>query len=283
MKRVPLVPIFLAATLSLASQTLNGQLSSKSIKTYSILRADSLFLASNFDLAFSEYRGVLESKPSPQLIPLIHLRIAKIFVLKNEVNKAFDELNAALKAGYTNLNELETAKEFNTIRKDPRFRAVIGRATENAFPCMKDSLSRAFDFWVGEWEAFVTGTNDIAGYSVIQKASGDCMILENWSSILSPFNGKSINFVDPKSGKWEQVWVGSNGGGNHVGRFYNGEYKNRVMQFDFEGVNPQGQKYIGRFRFFNEGPNKVRQLSETSTDEGNSWTTNYDFIYIRRK
>ncbi len=147
----------------------------------------------------------------------------------------------------------------------------------------KDSLSRAFDFWVGEWDAYVTGTKNLAGHSIIQKASGDCMILENWTSVSSPFNGKSINFVDPKTRKWEQVWVGSDGRGNHVSRFYNGVFRDGVMQFDFEGSNLHGQKYIGRFRFLNEGPDQVRQLSETSIDEGKSWSTDYDFTYKRRK
>lgn len=237
----------------------------------------------NYQEAINSYKLALENKPNTQLVPLVHSRIAKIYALKNESDKAFAELKVALATGYTNLYELDTANEFTVIRKDNRYKDVVARATDNAFPCKKDSVSRAFDFWVGEWDAFVTGTNNLAGKSVIQKASGDCMILENWTSASTPFDGKSINFVDPGTGKWEQVWVGSNGRGDHVSRFYDGEYRDSVMQFRFEGKNPNGQKYIGRFRFFNQGPNQVRQWSETSIDEGRSWTTDYDFTYKRKK
>ena len=92
-----------------------------------------------------------------------------------------------------------------------------------------------------------------------------------------------MNFIDPKTNKWEQVWVGSNGGGNQVGRFVNGEYKDGVMRFDFETTDAQNNKLLGRFSFFNQGPEQVRQLNETSADGGKTWTIVYDFTYKRIK
>jgi hypothetical protein len=38
-----------------------------------------------------------------------------------------------------------------------------------------------------------------------------------------------------------------------------------------------------KLTFFRLGPDRVRQLSEVSTDGGKTWTTNYDLIYTRRK
>jgi hypothetical protein len=235
------------------------------------------------DEAISSYNTSIQNKPPAQLLSILHSRLAKAFAIKKEDSKAFLELEQANANGFTNLKELDTAREFNHIRADSKFKSIRKKTEENAFPCMADAHNREFDFWVGEWEVFVTGTKNAAGHSLIQKASGDCMILENWTSAAGSFNGKSMNFVDPKTNKWEQVWVGSDGRGNHVGRFVNGTYKDQVMQFEFETTDAQGVKSIGKFRFFNEGPDQVRQLSETSSDNGSTWITNYDFTYRRKK
>lgn len=40
---------------------------------------------------------------------------------------------------------------------------------------------------------------------------------------------------------------------------------------------------LRRLSFFHLGSDQVRQLSETSTDEGRTWRTVYDFNYIRKK
>ncbi|HXB90949.1 MAG TPA: hypothetical protein VNU72_01610 [Puia sp.] len=152
---------------------------------------------------------------------------------------------------------------------------------DSAFPCSLDPKARAFDFWIGEWDAYITGTQKMAGHSVIQAASGGCMILENWTSGKGRYAGKSMNFIDAATGKWQQVWVGSEGGGQHV--FVNGEYRDSAMRFDFEQKGPDGKQQKGRFTFFNQGTGQVRQLNETSDDEGKTWKTQYDLTYIRKK
>jgi hypothetical protein len=151
---------------------------------------------------------------------------------------------------------------------------------DSAFPCSLDPKARVFDFWIGEWDAYIAGTQTLAGHSVIQAASGGCMILENWTSAKGHYAGKSMNFIDGTTGKWQQVWVGSEGGGQHV--FVNGEFRDSAMRFDFEQQGPDGKKQKGRFIFFNQGNGQVRQLNETSDDEGKTWKTQYDLTYIRR-
>jgi hypothetical protein len=70
---------------------------------------------------------------------------------------------------------------------------------------------------------------------------------------------------------------------DNVHRFVNGEYKDSVMRFDFEMKDSTGKKLKGRFSFFNEGPRQVRQLNETTADDGKTWSTVYDFTYRRKK
>jgi len=147
---------------------------------------------------------------------------------------------------------------------------------------MKQKQLREFDFWIGEWTAFVTGTNFIAGYSHIELASGGCMILENWTSAGNvPFSGKSINFIDAQSGRWKQVWIGSNA--PDISEFLNGIYLDGAMRFEFQEKTPDGNKQFVKFIFYNEGPDQVRQHHQTSTDDGRTWNTTYDFTYKRNK
>lgn len=105
------------------------------------------------------------------------------------------------------------------------------------------------------------------------------MILENWTSVGQPFSGKSMNFVDPISKKWKQVWVGS--GGINVNEFLNGEYKEGAMRFEFEEKLTDGKTQMVKFHFYNINEKEVRQLHQTSHD-GANWATTYDFTYKRK-
>src|SRR6185369_3711093 len=107
-----------------------------------------------------------------------------------------------------------------------------------AFPCLKNAQAREFDFWLGDWDVYNRGTTSLVGKSKIENASGGCMVLENWTAVGSQMhNGKSMNFVDPESGKWIQVWVGSSGiNSQNMTRFYDGEYKDGAMRFVFDRV-----------------------------------------------
>jgi hypothetical protein len=163
--------------------------------------------------------------------------------------------------------------------------SVSANNNSNSMPCMNDQHSREFDFWVGSWDVFKTGTKYKVGDSKIEIASGGCMILENWEAT-GPVahNGKSMNYVNSQTGKWEQLWIGSGGiNVNNPQKFINGTYTDNAMRFEFEQTDKQGKKQIGRFIFFNEGPDQVRQFNEVSADGGKTWTTVYDFTYMRKK
>jgi hypothetical protein len=237
-----------------------------------------------YALAFASFFAVsfLQAQQSVNRFAA-NVKLAKDHAAKNEFDDALLYIHKLVDSGYSNYVHLDTASEFRSLRSNSAFAELVQKAKINAFPCMADAHSREFDFWVGEWNAYVTGTNNLAGHSIIQKASGDCMILENWTSERLPYNGKSVNFVDPVTKKWEQVWIGSEGRGINVARFVNGVYKDGAMRFDFETTDAQGNKILGRFSFYNQSPDQVRQLNETSADQGKTWTSVYDFTYKRVK
>ncbi len=232
--------------------------------------------------ATESYTNALSRSKDPALAKIVLVRQARSFSRLKEYDNAFMSINRALDLGYVKAGELEKEIDFEALRKDARFTNAVTRATENAFPCMQQKQLREFDFWIGEWTAYITGTDQIAGFSRIDIASGGCMILENWTSAGNiPFAGKSINFIDDATGKWKQIWIGSNA--PSISEFVNGGYRDGAMRFEFEQKTPQGNKQLVHFIFYNKGADQVRQHHKTSTDDGKTWNSTYDFTYKRKK
>ena len=67
---------------------------------------------------------------------------------------------------------------------------------------------RDLDFLVGTWNFFNLEDQKIADQSY-QLLEDGCLILENWRT-LGGQTGRGMNFVDPFTGKWRQVWMSSN-------------------------------------------------------------------------
>lgn len=238
-----------------------------------------------YDKAIADYQKSLQYKPASGVEAIVQSRLASAYSLKNEFEKAFAALDKAVATGFINVSELQTHADYEHLRTDARFLKIIERATNIAMPCLSNKQLRAFDFWIGEWDVYPNGSSRLVGQSKIEMASGGCMILENWTAVGGPPNtGKSMNYVNPSTGKWEQLWIGSGGIDiNNPQKFLNGEYKDGAMRFDFEQFDAQGKKQMGRFIFFNEGSDQVRQFNEVSSDEGKTWTIVYDFVYKRKK
>jgi len=233
----------------------------------------------NYTTAKKDYQVVLSKNPPIPLLRMTLVNLAKLSSLSGQLDSCKFYLRLAMDQGYSNLQDLEQSPEFILLRADKLFPEIHDSISFRAYPCKQLTEARWFDFWVGEWEVYVTGTSNLAGHSKIEKIAGDCAILENWTSTAGNFNGKSINFYNSQTLKWEQHWVGSAGG---YQKFEHGEYKDSAMHFSFTRTNNNGTEAKGRFTFYNQGSNQVRQFSESSTDQGKTWTVDYDFTYTRK-
>ena len=99
---------------------------------------------------------------------------------------------------------------------------------------------RQFDFWVGEWS--VTSNAKSVGQSVITKELGGCLIVENWYGSDGD-RAKSLNWFEPSTNRWRQVYVGLN-----------------------SNIDYKGEWSSGAVRF--EGPESVRLTFTPATDNG---------------
>lgn len=137
---------------------------------------------------------------------------------------------------------------------------------------------RQFDFWLGRWEVR-NPAGTVAGHSRIESILGGCVVLENWDGARG-ISGKSFNLYNADTEQWEQFWVDSSGSRLHL----RGGLRDGAMVL--EGIQDKpdprtGLKQRERITWTPKTDGSVRQLWETSTDDGHSWTTSFDGRYRR--
>lgn len=146
-------------------------------------------------------------------------------------------------------------------------------------PACTGAAHRAFDFWIGQWDAYVSGTETLAGRSVIEAKDAGCVIAEQWTSVRAPYSGRSLNLLDSTTGKWLQFWVDSQG---EITRFEGGATATGMQFLAPDEVAPgRAGKQTLRMTFTRNPDGSVRQFGETSTDGGRTWAASYDFHYRR--
>lgn len=133
---------------------------------------------------------------------------------------------------------------------------------------------RQFDFWVGEWSVTPTGKTNVVASSLIEKLYGGCAIRENWMPLKGSAGGSLNNFYD---GRWRQTWVdASNSRVDFAGGLVDGKM---VLTGNWRGVLGPGKDALIRMTYSKNADGSVRQHGEQSTDEGKTWSTNFDFTY----
>lgn len=201
---------------------------------------------------------------------------AAAYAQLNQPEKAFAWLTKAAGAGYAQVDQLKTDEDFVKLRADVRFAEAVKAFGVNAEPCGGLPHYRDFDFFLGEWNVQGTAGTPPASNS-IQLITGKCILFENY--VNGPYNGKSFSYYDATTGKWRQTWVDAFGGS----ATFVGNYSDGVMRFEGESHPLTGPATQIRMTFFNQGPDRLRQLGETTADGGKTWTVTYDLAYTRKK
>ena len=135
--------------------------------------------------------------------------------------------------------------------------------------------SRGFDFWVGSWQV-TNPKGTVVGTNRIERAERGCVLVESWRSAKGS-TGTSINYVDPVSSEWVQLWVDSSGGVIRL----RGGLDGAAMVLAGDYVTAKGKKSALRGRWTPQPDGSVRQHFEESTD-GKTWKTWFDGTYRRR-
>lgn len=147
-------------------------------------------------------------------------------------------------------------------------------------PACASEAHAAFDFWVGEWDVFASGTDSKVATSRIERVATGCAIRETWMQPPGG-GGTSITLLNHRSGRWEQVWIGGDGkrvdfSGGMVGTAM-------ILTGYWDKVGPNGEDQIIRMTYSPLADGSVRQFGEASSDHGMTWLPSFDFNYRARK
>ncbi len=230
-----------------------------------------------WDPAIAAYRNAQRLEGFPFVA---RYNLACAFARSGRRDSALATLHGLVDRGYRQAAQLEADADFESLRADSGFRAILERARRNAEPCAYRSESRQFDFWIGEWDVFdPTRGMGRAGSSRIERILGQCVLLENWTGALGG-SGKSFNLWNPDTGCWQQTWVDDSGRATYYDR---SRIEGASIVFLADAKGPGGAPLLLRLTFTPLGPDEVRQWGENSSDGGATWTTAYDLLYRRRR
>ena len=234
-----------------------------------LMAATALLHVNELEAAIRAFESVIAMAPDR---PLPRYRLAVACALDGRHERALDSLADAVAAGFRQPETLEAEPAFAPYRGSSSYRTSLEHARRNQHPCAGDPDHRAFDFFVGHWRA-ATPDGMVAGTNHIEAVLGGAALVERWTSV-NGYQGTSLNRLDPATGTWRQTWVDDQG---DVVEFVDGRIDDEgAMRFVAHGDGTER-----RLRFFPQGRDALRQLSEASTDGGATWSVEYDLRYRR--
>jgi tetratricopeptide (TPR) repeat protein len=217
-----------------------------------------------------------EAKKRNYNFNVVNFSISKAHALNGDVKSMFAALKEGVDNGMATYSTLQTDIAFVDYQSNPEFEAILEKVKLNAYPCLSSKERRHFDFWLGEWDVYV-GDNKV-GDNSITMAKGGCAIHENYTTARN-YAGQSINYYDPIDKKWHQHWVGS---GGDVYNYLETQREDGLLQFESKFMSTQGIITLSRLTFTLNDDGTVRQLFEGSSDDGKTWTPQFDGLYKRK-
>lgn len=140
-------------------------------------------------------------------------------------------------------------------------------------PCDSEE-HRQFDFWIGEWEVYNTGTETQVGTNVISRIENGCALRENWTSLTSTSTGTSFNYYDPATAKWNQLWLDNSGLILEI----SGSYSDNRMSLKSE---PKGDPpFVDNITWTKNDDGTVRQEWRRKTGD-KDWVVLFDGTYVK--
>jgi hypothetical protein len=137
-----------------------------------------------------------------------------------------------------------------------------------------------FDFWVGEWKVYSNDDKRLFfGDNSITKHHGDCLLMENWRSA-GGGGGFSVNYFNPVTREWRQVWV-SNG----YSIDYTGGLNDAGVMVLTGLIYDYSKKQPSEFRgsWTPVDAEQVIQKFEIFDSESKSWKLWFEGLYVRQR
>lgn len=205
-------------------------------------------------------------RPGPALVG-----IARVHARESNPGGALDALERLSELGPSRgaVRQIENSGAFDEMRSHPEFVAALRELT----PCTAEAY-RQFDFWLGDWEVR-SPQDQVVGKNTVTSSLDGCMLIENWESVAGG-KGMSINYFDHRDQTWTQIYRDNTG---NVGNWppLTGSFRDGAMRLE----TPEDAQPRSRWIWTKISEDKVRQMAESSSDGGETWTVSWDSYYIR--
>ena len=203
--------------------------------------------------------------PAPAL-----LGIARSFASDADNEAAFKNLERLAELGPSSfaLSQLTSDDDFAALSSDARFKQLIVRLT----PCATEEY-RQFDFWLGAWNV-VSPQAQPLGTNTITESLDGCMLIENWESASGGQKGMSINYYDNQEKIWTQIFRDNSGNIANWPTITGGFTDGSMVLESAEDAQPRT-----RWIWTRQDDGRVRQMAESSSDGGDTWTVVWDSYY----
>src|SRR5262249_50588331 len=123
---------------------------------------------------------------------------------------------------------------------------------------------RQFDFWVGTWDVYPTGREQLVAHSLIESVYNGCGVRENWMPLKTENSGGSLNIYVPAEKLWRQTWIDSSGSRVDFKGGWNGTAM--VLEGYWQDFVGPGKGALVRMSYSRSADGSVRQLGESSED-----------------
>jgi hypothetical protein len=228
--------------------------------------AAKLFESKDWAQAAAAYESILAEEPGNALA---QVRLARARAANGEADAALAALAAWFESGNGAYQVALRLPEFELLRRDPRFTALVERFK----PCNTPEY-RQFDFWVGDWNVEAAASPGSVSHNRISLINDGCTLREEYETPQG-YVGTSLNFYDARRKAWHQTWIDNQGGGLVL----EGAFRDGAMVLQSE---PGADGAIQRITWTTLPGGRVRQHWESSADSGKSWTTAFDGTYSPR-
>ena len=229
----------------------------------------------DFDAAIAGYQQTIALHHE---VPFSKMMISRLWNLKGDIDKSMAALDDAAEFEFPGVQTLQTDPEFDAVRQDSRYPAILAKVRlNNQFQaCPNRDRRHQFNFWLGLWSVS-TADGKLLGADKVEPAEGGCLLRETWTGLTAGDTGQSNTFYDRLTSYWRQVWIDPSG----QPLDYYGELIDGVMTFQQIAYNG-GLKTITVVTYSSMPDGTVQQKGQRSTDDGATWITTSTFIFTRQ-